>query len=84
MKEFNLSSMSIFSIGSVLSETLADYGVREKADLVIYLNEDEFKKVDEDLFYRNRKSEDDEFIPSEGEIDIKYNGVRIIIKNKTE
>lgn len=82
MNEFNLSSMSIFSLGSVLSETLAEYGVKEKADLVIYLNEEEFKKVDEDLFYRNREDEKDEFVPSEGEIDITFEGANIIIKRK--
>jgi hypothetical protein len=82
MNEFNLSSMSIFSLGSVLSETLAEYGVKEKADLIIYLSDDEFNKVDEDLFYRNRKDEKDEFIPSEGEIDITFEGANIIIKKK--
>ena len=82
MNEFNLSSMSIFSLGSVLSETLAEYGVREKADLTIYLNEEEFTKVDEDLFYRNRKDENEEFVPSEGEIDITFEGANIIIKKK--
>ena len=82
MSDFNLSSMSIFSLGSVLSETLTEYGVKEKADLVIYLNDEEFKMVDEDLFYRNRKDEKEEFIPSEGEIDITFEGVNITIKKK--
>jgi hypothetical protein len=83
MNEFNLGSMSIFSLGSVLSETLAEYGVKEKADLIIYLNDDEFSKVDEDLFYRNRKDEKEEFVPSEGEIDITFEGVNMKIKNKS-
>ncbi len=83
MNEFNLSSMSIFSIGSVLSETLAEYGVKEKADLAIYLNDEEFKMVDEDLFYRNRKDEKEEFVPSDGEIDITFEGVNITIKKKS-
>ena len=82
MNDFNLSSMSIFSLGSVLSETLAEYGVKEKADLIIYLNEEEFKMVDEDLFYRNRKDEKEEFVPSEGEIDITFEGANITIKKK--
>lgn len=82
MNDFNLSSMSIFSLGSILSETLAEYGVKEKADLIIYLNEEEFKMVDEDLFYRNRKDEKEEFIPSEGEIDITFEGANITIKKK--
>jgi hypothetical protein len=83
MNDFNLGSMSIFSLGSVLSETLAEYGVKEKADLIIYLNEEEFKMVDEDLFYRNRKDEKEEFIPSEGEIDINFEGVNITVKKKS-
>lgn len=83
MNEFNLGSMSIFSLGSVLSETLAEYGVRDKADLIIYLNDEEFSKVDEDLFYRNRKDEKEEFVPSEGEIDITFEGVNMKIKNKS-
>ena len=83
MNEFNLSSMSIFSLGSVLTETLAEYGVREKADLTLYLNDEEFNKVDEDLFYRNRKDENEEFIPSDGEIDITFEGVNLVIKKKS-
>jgi len=82
MSEFNLGSMSIFSIGDVLSETLRDYGVTEKADLTIYVSEEEFKLVDEDLFYRNRKDESEEFVPSEGEIDINFEGVNMVIKQK--
>lgn len=82
MSEFNLSSLSIFSIGDVLSETLREYGVREKADLTIYVSEEEFKLVDEDLFYRNRKDESEEFVPSEGEIDITFEGVNMVIKQK--
>ena len=50
--------------------------------MTIYVNEDEFKKVDEDLFYRNRKGEEEEFIPSDGEIDINFEGVKILIEVK--
>ena len=82
MSDFNLSSLSIFSIGDVLSETLREYGVREKADLTIYVSKEEFKLVDEDLFYRNRKDESEEFVPSEGEIDITFEGVNMVIKQK--
>ena len=82
--DFKFGYVGIVDLGVTISEKLAEYGVMDGTTLTINLNEEEFKKVDEDLFYRNRKSEDDEFIPSEGEIDIKYNGVRIIIKKKTE
>ena len=82
--DFKFGYVGIIDLGSVLSEKLAEYGVGNETTITINLNEEEFKKVDEDLFYRNRKSEEDEFIPSEGEIDIKYDSVRIIIKKKTE
>ena len=75
--------MSIFNLGSVLSETLAEYGVKYKADLIVYLGDNEFKMVDEDLFYRNRKDEKEEFVPSDGEIDITFEGVNITIKKKS-
>ena len=58
------------------------YTVTQKAELIIYLNEEEFKRVDEDLFYRNRKGNIEDFIPSEGEIDINFDGVKIIIKQR--
>ena len=82
MSEFNLSSMSIFSIGTILSDTLRDYGITEKANLTIYVDEEQFKLVDEDLFYRNRKDDKEEFVPSEGEIDINFELAKIIIKKK--
>jgi hypothetical protein len=82
--DFKFGYVGIIDLGSVVSEKLAEYGVGNETTITINLNEEEFKKVDEDLFYRNRKSEEDEFIPSEGEIDIKYDSVRIIIKKKTE
>ena len=82
MAEFNLNSMNIFTLGNNISEALSDCGVIEKASMTVLLNDEEFKKVDEDLFYRNRKDEKEEFVPSEGEIDITFEGVDIIIKNK--
>ena len=83
MSEFNLSSMNIFTIGDALSDSLRDCGVSENAELTIYVNEEEFKMVDEDLFYRNRKVESEKFVPSEGEIDITFKGVNMIIKKKS-
>ena len=82
MAEFNLNSMNIFTLGSEVSEALAECGVMDKAEITILLNDEEFKKVDEDLFYRNRKDESEEFVPSEGEIDVTFENANIIIKNK--
>jgi hypothetical protein len=83
MEEFNFGYVGVIDLGRTISEKLSEYGV-PGGEVTVYLDEENFKKVDEDLFYRNRKSDEDEFIPSDGEIDIKYDGVIIFIKKKTE
>jgi hypothetical protein len=80
---FKFGTLSIFEVGQIISEKLREDGVSNQSELYVYLNEDEFKRVDEDLFLRNRKSEEDEFIPSEGEIDINVDMVKVIIKKKS-
>lgn len=82
MAEFKLGTSSIVELGSIISANLNDNGVVTQSELVIYLDKDEFKMVDEDLFYRNRKDNDEEFVPSEGEIIINFDLVKIIIKVK--
>jgi hypothetical protein len=66
----------------MISGNLKENGVTQKAELIIYLNKEEFKKVDEDLFYRTKRGDKSDFVPSEGEIDINFEGVKLIIKEK--
>ena len=78
--DFKFGSMSIFELGNMISGNLKENGVTQKAELIIYLNKEEFKKVDEDLFYRTKRGNKSDFVPSEGEIDINFEGVKLIIK----
>jgi hypothetical protein len=80
--DFKFGSISIIELGNIIEEKLKEDGVTEKAELTVYVNNDEFKKIDEDLFYRTRKDENTEFIPSEGEIEVNFEGVNIIIRKK--
>ena len=82
MEDFKFGTASIFELGQMISSKLNDDGVTQQSELYIYLNDEEFKKVDEDLFYRNRQDESQEFIPSDGEIDINFDNVKIIVKEK--
>ena len=83
--ELKLTSYNIADLGSMLSDKLYELGITDPT-LVIKLPSKEFKKVDEDLFYRNRnrKSDDEEYIPSDNDIDISFNNVKIIINKKGE
>lgn len=80
--DFKFGSISIIELGNIIEEKLKEDGITEKAELTVYVNNDEFKKIDEDLFYRTRKDENTEFIPSEGEIEVNFEGVNIIIRKK--
>jgi len=80
--EFKFGTMSIFELGQFISSKLKEDGVTAQSELTVYVTSEEFKKVDEDLYYRNRKDESQEFIPSEGEIDINFELVKIIVKEK--
>lgn len=81
-KQFNFGAAYIFEMGTRLSKQLHDGGIEEQAILSVFVGKDEFKKIDEDLFYRNRKDEEEKFIPSEGEIDINFDLVKIKIKER--
>lgn len=80
--EFKFGTMSIFELGQFISSKLKENGVTIQSELIVYVTSEEFKKIDEDLYYRNRKDESQEFIPSEGEIDINFELVKIIVKEK--
>ena len=79
--KFNLSSSKIEKIGVSLSNNLQEVGVRN-ASLVIRLSDKEFKKVDDDLFYRNKKSDDSEYVPSDDEILVSFDNVNVVIQKK--
>lgn len=80
--EFKFGTMSIFELGQFISSKLKEDGITIQSELSVYVTSEEFKKVDEDLYYRNRKDESQEFIPSEGEIVINFELVKIIVKEK--
>lgn len=81
--DFKFGTMSIFELGQMISSKLKEDGITQKSELCVYLNEEEFRRVDEDLFFRNRRGDREDFVPSDGEIDINFEGVKIIIKVKS-
>lgn len=80
--EFKFGTMGIFELGQLVSSKLKEEGITQKSELCVYLNEEEFKKVDEDLFYRTKRGDREDFVPSEGEIDINFETVKIIVKQR--
>ena len=79
MDNFSFGAVNIYELGEELSRKLNKNGVTSDVTLTIPLKKNEFKKVDEDLFYRVRENEDEKFVPSEGEINVRVENVILII-----
>jgi hypothetical protein len=79
MDRFNLSTANIYELCEEIVKMLNKDGITNDVTLTIPLDKDKFKKVDEDLFYRMRENDNDEFIPSEGKINVRVENVVLII-----
>ena len=81
---FKLSSLKLFEICADLEQKLHDNGVCLRTSLIIPLPDEDFYKIDEDLFYRNKVGEE-KYIPSDKEIIINFIYLTIkIVKEKTK
>ena len=75
--ELTLNSNKIFELGNYINKFLHDNGITHESDLVVNVSKDELKKIDEDLYYRN-KPEVKEFIPSDNDVIVKFENLNII------
>ena len=79
----NLSTEELFELGSFVSDKLIKKGIEKDATITILVDETSFRKIDEDIFFKLKKQEvisDDEFIPSESEINLSFPKLNILIK----
>lgn len=78
-----MNSLDVADIGMEISEKLKGYKLSKDCMLEIPLTENDFKKMDEDLYYRQHLDEN-EFVPSEDEIIVKFENLTIkFMKNGT-
>ena len=75
--ELTLNSMKIFGLGEYIAKFLTENGLVKENDLVIKVTKEELKKIDEDLYYRN-KPEGKEFTPSDNDVVVKFENLNII------
>ena len=69
--------MKIFELGEYIAKFLTENGLIKENDLVIKVTKEELKKIDEDLYYRN-KPEGKEFTPSDNDVVVKFENLNII------
>ena len=76
-----LDSKRIFELGEELSNKLREDGIERFSELIINVSKEELRKIDEDLFYRRERDKNEEFIPSDNEININFDKIRIKIQS---
>lgn len=72
------------SLVACLNDKVRDFGMQDaKIDVSVTLDKDNFKKVDEDMFYRYRAETkgNGEYIPSDGKIVINYENINLTIED---
>lgn len=77
----NLTTNEIFKIGMELSNSLFENKLVDDNKLVLNVDGESFKKIDEDLYFRNNPDGKD-FEPSFSEIKVKFPYLDIIIIKK--
>lgn len=84
LNDFNFSAYNIYEMGEKISNELSKDGVNIDNKLTIKVNQENFKKIDEDLFYRLNPDKDErgEFIPSDSMIEIKFENLSIVIEKE--
>ena len=75
--ELTLNSIKIYELGEYVTKFLHDNGLTIENDLVISVSKENLKKIDEDLYYRN-KPDGNEFIPSDSDVVVKFENLNII------
>lgn len=81
MNENNLTSFNIYSVVDTLHRKLSELNIRNNCSLTFQVTKDELKKIDEDLFYRIRQKNED-FVPSDNVVEIKYDNITIKITSE--
>ena len=77
----NLTTNEIFKIGMELSNNLFSNKLINDNKLILNVDDESFKKIDEDLYYRNNPNGKD-FEPSFSQINVKFPYLDIIIKKE--
>lgn len=75
--ELTLNSIKIYELGEYITKFLHDNGLTMENDLVIKVTKENLRKIDEDLYYRN-KPDGDEFTPSDNDVIVKFENLNII------
>lgn len=76
--EFNLNKDNLVKVADSISEKFREFGFYDSVKVAINVDDRTFRKIDEDLYYRNNP-DSTEFIPSDDTIIVECENVEIDI-----
>ena len=76
-------TLKIYELGEYISKYLNDNGLTQENDLVVNVTKEQLRKIDEDLYYRN-KPEGQEFTPSDTDVVVKFENLNMIFTSEKE
>lgn len=82
-----LNTEALSELGKSIDEKLAKCGINDRATLEINVSSEDFRKIDEDIFYTFVKQGmyenlDVDFVPSKEKISVTFNKCDIVIREK--
>lgn len=80
-QEKQMGFFEILEIGKTLEKQLVSLDNKERNELKIYVDEESFNKIDEDIYYRQFPDGKD-FKPSDDTIFVNFEFIRIVISKK--
>ena len=75
--DLKLNTMKIHELGEHISKFLDENGLSKENSLVISVSKNELRKIDEELYYRN-KPDGKDFTPSDEDVIVKFKNLNII------
>jgi len=81
MSNVTLNRNKLIELGNIVSEILIKSNIKSDCTLDINVDEISFKKIDEDIFYRDNKN-NEEFHPSEDKIVLRFHNLFININKE--
>jgi len=74
-----ITSFDIIKLGTKISQELKSLRIDKECVMSISIGNDNLHKLDEDFYYRNFPDGKD-YVPTDGELDIKFDNLKITIK----
>lgn len=81
MNNLHLGYNQILDLGQTIARKITEFNVNVPTRLTISLSDSDFRKVDEELYYRGTNKET-EYIPANNEVIVNFGSCKIVFEKE--